>query len=135
MNWWMIVAIGIYVLASVWVPVAITNGGTHFWGYPGEHWFMRFILPVLFTILWPVTILWALWERWRMSRPVTKTPKKPEKEDLVEKTRDAGFSEAAVQSVQATIDAGERLQKTVAKTKKKPSKPWHNKRRKDWGPH
>ena len=56
-----IVAIVLYVLAAVWVPVSIKSGGDSIWGGLGGGVFLKYIFPVLLMIFWPFTLVGAIW--------------------------------------------------------------------------
>lgn len=57
-----IVAIVLYVLAAVWVPVSIKASGDDVWdgGGLGGGVFLRYVFPVLLMIFWPLTLVGAV---------------------------------------------------------------------------
>jgi hypothetical protein len=56
-----VVAIALYVLAAIWVPVAIKAGGNKVWRDMGEGLFLSYVMPVLSIVFWPITLIVAIW--------------------------------------------------------------------------
>jgi hypothetical protein len=55
-----IVAIAVYVVAMMWVPIVVRAAGNHFFGGLGNAFFWKYVVPPLMMVFWPITLVIAI---------------------------------------------------------------------------
>jgi hypothetical protein len=60
-----IVAIAVYVVAMLWVPVTVRAAGNKFWGNKSEGLVWRVIMPPVMLVFWPFTLVFAIVSQYR----------------------------------------------------------------------
>jgi len=68
MTGWYVACV-LYVLGALWVPIAMgVASPSGMWGYPGESFWRRYVLPIFFVVVWPLALGVALIELYMNSR-------------------------------------------------------------------